>query len=151
MPQDASRQLSRRPKPKKVAQDFFLMHIHGIQNQTTYLGLEGTDGLGRSGLSDTGLLGLDRSGTTTLQTPGGGGSSHDGGGDRKGEANDGQGELHDSILQGQKKLWKHVCILLVQTLSISDAMETAVSVRHRYAVGAERKKSSGDEKLKYDD
>ena len=147
MPQDASR----RPKPKKVAPDFFLMHIHGIQNQTTHLGLKGTDGLGRSGLSGTGLLGLDRSGTTTVQTPGGGGSSHDGGGDRKDEANDGQGELHGSILEGQKKRWKNARISLAQTLSIGDAMETAVSVRHRYAVGAERNKSSGDEKLKYDD
>lgn len=71
---------------------------------TTHLGLEGTGGPGNGRLGGSCLLGLDRSGAATaLQTPGGGGSSHDGGGDRKCQANDGQGELHDSILEGPKK------------------------------------------------
>ena len=71
---------------------------------TTHLGLEGTGGPGDGRLSGGCFLGLDRSGTTTaLQTPGRRGGGHDGGGDRKGEANDGQGELHGSILEGPKK------------------------------------------------
>ena len=71
---------------------------------TTHLGLEGTGGPGDGRLSGSCLLGLDRSGTTTaLQTPGGGGSSHDSGGDRQGKANDGQSELHYSILGGTEE------------------------------------------------
>ena len=85
-----------------------LFHMHTYKqihaNQTTHLGLEGTRGPGDGRLSGGSLLGLDRSGTTTtLQAPGGSGGGHDDGGDRQGEANDGQGELHDSILGGTEE------------------------------------------------
>ena len=63
-------------------------------NEITHLGLEGTDSLGHGRLSGSCLHSLDRSDTAAVQTSGGSGG-YDGGGDRKGEANDGQSELHD--------------------------------------------------------
>ena len=120
-------------------------------NEITHLGLEGTHGLGDGRLGGSCLLGLNRPGTSTaLQTPSrGGGSGHDGGGDRKGEANDGQGELHDSILGGTKETMGEgvtVCISLRRNEITLSAM------RWRRAAGTDTVdmgrtfESSGEEK-----
>ena len=122
---------------------------------TTHLDLEGTGGPGDGRLSGSCFLGPDRPGTATaLQTPGRRGGGHDDGGDRKGEANDGQSELHVSILGGTEETMDEgvtVCISLRRngiSLSAMRSRRLCVYVcgRHRYCRRwVERVESSGEE------
>ena len=90
---ESSIQLSDRPGTYE-SYSIHSMYVQNMkQSKTTHLDLGGTGGLGHGCLGRSGLLGLDRSAPASAATLQGG---HDGGGDRKGEVNDGQGELHDS-------------------------------------------------------